>query len=257
VHGSPPGGEFDNFVGAYDMHTYHVIGNERQKLLVQWSAWAHARKKPFFLSEFGINPPWGDRCKSYAAVLMAAETVVGGLSVGVDGFNRWSFLNRGNIDGQWQLVRTWDIKNRKHMEEAEPEPVPYYGYGLITRFTAKHSDILECKVAGDLQRQQLAGALRSPAGNITIFLLNLNKADCEATLALDGLKTPLMLHPYVVSELALAQPDFTLIPGEPIAFSSQSPQTALKLPPQSITTLTTFRLLPADPGIIEDAPRRP
>jgi hypothetical protein len=257
VNGAMLNAEFDKFIGAYDTHTYQVIGEQRWKVLAQWSEWAHARKKPFFLSEFGIDPPWGDRPKSYPAVLLAAETVLYGLSVGVDGFNRWSFLNRGDLDGHWQLVRTWDIKNRRHLEQAEPELVPYMGYAMLTRFTAKHSGILDCRVTGSPKRQELAGALRSPAGNITILLLNLNKADCDATLALDGSAAPLKLHPYVVSEPALAKPDFALAPGAPLIFSPQSPQTALRLPPLSITTLTTFRLLPADPGIIEDAPRQP
>jgi len=32
---------------------------------------------------------------------------VRGINAGVDGFNRWSFINRGDLDGQWQLLRTW------------------------------------------------------------------------------------------------------------------------------------------------------
>ncbi|MEI6972644.1 MAG: hypothetical protein WCL44_14145, partial [bacterium] len=151
--GLPPDGEFDNYVGAYDTHTYNNV-KDRHALFATWSAVAHARKKPFFLSEFGINPPWGDRPKSYDAVLHGAETVMGGLAVGVDGFNRWSFLNRGDIDGQWQLVRTWDIGKTTYLAEAVPEPVPYMGYAMLTRFTAKHSELLDCRVAGDARERK-------------------------------------------------------------------------------------------------------
>ena len=38
------------------------------------------------------------------AVVKDAELIVRGINGGVAGFNKWSFLNRGDLDGQWQLL---------------------------------------------------------------------------------------------------------------------------------------------------------
>ena len=76
---------------------------------------AHARGVPFFFSELGTwvgkDPegwPVSAVPRSYANQLHNAEKVIHGINLGMDGFNRWSFTNRGDLDGQWQLVRTWD-----------------------------------------------------------------------------------------------------------------------------------------------------
>ena len=100
--------------------------------------------------------------KSYPAQMLNAEKVVAGLNAGVDGFNRWSFVNRGDLDGQWQLVRTWNPIGWDYCKEVRAEPVPYYAYGILTRFTAKHSRLLQ--VQGDIESTPVA-AMRSPKGN--------------------------------------------------------------------------------------------
>jgi len=56
------------------------------------------------------------------AVLSNAEVVIRALNVGVDGLNRWSFTNRGDLDGQWQLVRSWDRERKAFFEEVAPSP---------------------------------------------------------------------------------------------------------------------------------------
>lgn len=251
--------DFDDAVGAYDIHAYCPMDPLRAGKLARWAAWAHESKKPFFLSEFG-NPDLGvggsdPGPRSYPAVLCNAEAVLRGLAAGVDGFNRWSFLNRGDLDGQWQLVRTWDTKSRRHTEQAEPEPVPYAGYGMLTRLTAKHSDVLAVQTAGGSKDLTLAAALRSPGGNVTVLLLNLAGADCEATVILDGLTAPLTLHLYAISEPELNKPGFALAPGEELTLGPRRLQASVGLPARSIKALTSFRLAPGDPGIIEDRPR--
>jgi hypothetical protein len=35
-----------------------------------------------------------------------ASLVVRGINAGVYGFNRWSFTNRGDLDGQWRSIKT-------------------------------------------------------------------------------------------------------------------------------------------------------
>jgi hypothetical protein len=46
---------------------------------------------------------------------------------------------RGRLDGQWQLVRTWDIAKKRYCNEVTPEAVAHYGYGIISRFLSKYS----------------------------------------------------------------------------------------------------------------------
>ena len=69
-----------------------------QSRLADWANWAHKQDKPLFLSELGTvlygtetgHPGPG----TYEAALQNAELVVRGMNVGVDGFNRWSYVNR-------------------------------------------------------------------------------------------------------------------------------------------------------------------
>ena len=40
----------------------------------------------------------------------------------MDGYIRWSFANRGDLDGQWQMVRTFNPANWTFLERVTPEP---------------------------------------------------------------------------------------------------------------------------------------
>ncbi len=44
------------------------------------------------------------------AVVKDVELIVRGTNEGVAGFNKWGFLNRGDLDGQWQLIDTRNIE---------------------------------------------------------------------------------------------------------------------------------------------------
>jgi len=50
--------------------------------------------------------------KSFKASLSNASDIFMGMNLGVDAFNRCSFTNRGDIDGQWQLVKTYNIPTK-------------------------------------------------------------------------------------------------------------------------------------------------
>ena len=93
---------------------------------------------------------------SYESALKDAELVVRRINAGVDGFNRWSFLNRGDLDGQWQFIETWDRRRGKLLKQYTPHPNTYFVLGLLSRFTAKHSDVLGCRVDGGRKRHLAA-----------------------------------------------------------------------------------------------------
>jgi hypothetical protein len=58
---------------------------------------------------------------TWPAAIKDAELVVRALNVGAEGFNRWSFVNRGDLDGQWQLVDTWDPATQ-NLLRTQPSP---------------------------------------------------------------------------------------------------------------------------------------
>ncbi|HUT32008.1 MAG TPA: hypothetical protein VNE39_00895 [Planctomycetota bacterium] len=252
--------DFDAHVGAYDIHWLSGVDAARQELLAEWTAWARERSKPLFLSElgevrFGIGPA-DPGPASFRSAVANAEAIVRGLAVGVDAFSRCSFLNRGNIDGQWQLLRTWDAKHDKHFGEAAIEPVPYYAYALLSRFTAKHSEVLKTQVAARSRRRKApdipAAALRSPKGSLTILLVNPTEAEHEAVIELSDLAAPVKLFRYQLTEAALNDAAFKFAPTAEHRLSKDAASFAEKLPPLSITTLTTYALAPDAPGAIAE-----
>ena len=207
--------DFDELIGAYDLHSYfaHFDGQRTgyplavaEKHMADWVAWAHERRKPFFLSELGTmvfgwrdsNPGPG----TYDAGLKDAELVVRAMNLGVDGFNRWSYTNRGDLDGHWQLVDTWDPQAKRLLEQFSPHPNTYYLYGLLSRFTAKHSAVLRSKVEGGrLGRQQrvFAAAIRSPGGQLTLLVVNDAEPSFDAAFTVEHLPAGSTLYRYRVT----------------------------------------------------------
>ena len=152
--------DFHEFLGAYDFHSYGENFDwlargamaQADRNTASWTAGAHREGKAFFLSEFGtMANGWGGDHPgpgSFPSVLKDAELVIRRLNAGVDGFNRWSFLNRGDLDGCWQFLDTWDPGQKRLLDQFVPHPNTYFVLGLLTRFLAKHSEVLKCQVDG-------------------------------------------------------------------------------------------------------------
>jgi hypothetical protein len=49
-------------------------------------------------------------------------------------------------EGVATLVDTWDRKGKRLLDRFTPHANVYYLYGLLSRFTAKHSSVLSCRV---------------------------------------------------------------------------------------------------------------
>lgn len=246
--------DFDQFIGAYDIHSYTGADEQRQAIWASWTKLAHERGKPLLLSEMGdMKLGWrGSNAgpKSFAAALSNAESVLRGLAVGIDAFNRWSFVNRGDLDGQWQLVRTWDIDKKKHFENVEPERVAYFGFGILTRFTAKHSDVLKCEV--ESASKVLAGALRSPKGNLTLIVANMGDEANDVTVEASNVGKTVDLFRYSVTQSDLNAEDFRLEPERRFRLSKGDSKISDAIRPQSITVYTTYRLEHDAAGITAD-----
>ena len=254
-------------LGAYDFHDYsadfdcrshgHITQQERNAAV--WTKYAHAQGKPVFLSEFGtmaygwVPDQPGPSCPQ--AVLAGSELVVRMLNCGVDGMNRWSFLNRGDLDGQWQFVDTWNRKEKKLLGDFVPHPNSYYCLGLLSRFTAKHSTVLASRVEGgkvaDWQRVFCA-ALRSPRGNLTLAVVNDAPLEFDLTLAMQGLPQPARLCRYRYGEAERDRTDVKVDPQREFSVGPASPAFSDKLPPNSLTIYSTYKLRHDAPGVITE-----
>ena len=190
--------DFDQSIGAYDLHSYCANFDWRgegggyplrvaEQRLAAWRQWSAERGKPLFLSELGAmvygwrtNDPGPS---TWPASIQNAELVVRALNLGIDGFNRWSFLNRGDLDGVWQMLDTWDSKQGALLKAFRPRPNAYFTYGLISRLTTKHSDIMASDLTGgriEATNRVFSAALRSPRREVTWIVIN------DAPRAWDG-----------------------------------------------------------------------
>ena len=83
---------------------------------------------------------------SFRASLKDTEMLIRSLQLGVDGVNHWSFVNRGDLDGQWQFVDTWERRGDKGwLADALPHEPSYYVLGLATRHVPRTPSSLPAK----------------------------------------------------------------------------------------------------------------
>ncbi|HTY11210.1 MAG TPA: cellulase family glycosylhydrolase [Bacteroidota bacterium] len=241
--------DFDDFVGAYDIHSYDGIDKSRATIIGDWVGWAHGKNKPFFLTELGnMKLGWGGDNpgpKSFGAALSNASDIVTCLNLGVDGINRWSFVNRGDMDGQWQLIQTWDRGRKMFLKQVQPESFAYYGFGVLSRFIGKYAAALESTV--NSEDIKLA-AVKNKTGEISIFLLNSSDADQSVALTITGNASRIGMFLYQVSEKLIASGNFRL-EGK-IEKETASGERTIVLPAKSISALTSLHLKPDSPGII-------
>jgi alpha-glucosidase len=240
--------DFDPYIGAYDIHSYQGIDQAKEKIVGDWVAWARKHGKPMFLTEIGdMRLGWKDSNpgpKSFAAALSNAESILRGLNAGAGAFNRWSFTNRGDLDGQWQLIRTWDIKNKRYLDEIEVEPAAFYGYGIITRFCAKHSWVVKTDPVKN--PEVLSQTLKSPDGMLTTYILNKSNATQRVSINLSGVAKK-KFYLYIATEQEVAKPGFKLKPVSEMVIKDGK-NMILELPGNSINALTNYNSLPDNPA---------
>jgi hypothetical protein len=244
--------DFDDSIGAYDLHSYNAVFDsmmgsynlsEAERRMAKWSDWAHAKGKPFFLSELGTMAfGWGNRDAgpaSYEAGLKNASLVVRGINAGVDGFNRWSFTNRGDLDGQWQLVRTWDPDAGRLLDRFEPQPNAYYQYAMLSRFTPKNAGVLATRVDAPFspgERKLVAATLRGPKDALTVILVNESEREADAAIEFEGLPEAVTLSRYAVTRAERDRVDVELRPQRKIAVARLLPD---RIPGMSIVVYLT------------------
>jgi hypothetical protein len=243
---------FDDYIGAYDIHSYDGIDYDGEEIIAQWANWAHSHNKPFFLSELGnMKLGWGKSNpgpKSFAASLSNASDIVRCMNLGTDAFNRWSFVNRGDLDGQWQLVHTWDIEKKKYVKIINPEPEAYYGFAMLTRFMGKYPDLIFWQTDRCIDGVKLT-AYRNRDQSISVLFVNNEKRPIRVKITFKDPEDKMKFNLYQVNESLLKQPGFQLNP-QPVDHPDQQPRTVVLLP-ESISLITTLNLRNSDPGVIE------
>ena len=240
---------FSQYFGAIDIHSYHGVAAKGEEILRQWADWAHQQGKPFFLTEYGnMSLGWGTddpNPKSFEAALSNASDVMRGMRAGVDAFNRWSFTNRGDLDGQWQLITTFDRAEKAYYDNVVPEPEAYYGFGIISRFLSKYSSVLKTQVPAP-DSVLMCNALKSPGGVLSVFLLNTSGKALEVEIGFSG-KIPDEMHLYQVSKELINSPGFEL---NKVKSFGEDEKCILLLPPGSISVITQHSLDSRDKGIV-------
>ena len=244
--------DFDEFIGAYDIHSYDGIDAKGETIIRDWVQWAHSRDKPFFLSEFGnMNFGWGGDHpgpKSFEAVLSNASDIISCLNLGVDGMNRWSFVNRGDLDGQWQLIQTWDREGKKYLEKIEPEHSAYFGFGIMSRFIGKYAAVVQSSVE-PLLPQIRTTAVLNKTGKLSVFFLNNSEHSEQVSLEIKGRDVKDRLYLYQMTQKLALAPGFCLEPIE--SEQDKAGRRLVALPGKSISVLSNYYLTSKDPGVIE------
>ena len=259
--------DFDELLGAYDFHSYDENFDSISKGQMRrfdrntaaWAAWAHQRGKPLFMSEIGtMANGWGAAHPGpggYNSALKDSELIVRRLNAGADGFNRWSFINRGDLDGQWQFIETWDRQAGKLLAHYTPHPNTYFVIGLLSRFTAKHSDVLACQLDGgilDKWQRVFAVALRSPKGHLTLAIVNDGTRGFELTVTLSGLAKAAQFYRYRITDQDRDRADLKIEPQAEFPLTVAGAASRDQLKPRSVTIYSTYKLAHSDPGIVAE-----
>lgn len=235
--------DFADVVGAFDIHSYGPLDDKGQAILADWARFAHAQNKPFFLTEMGdMSLGWGESHPgpaSFAAALSNADKVIRGINVGVDAFNRWSFTNRSDLDGQFQLLRTWDRDKKVYTLRVTTEPVAYYGYAILTRFIRKYSKVLQCTFAPEHSDTLQVAALRSPRGEFTFVVVHRGPKPVTLCWHVHGLEGDIRLQHFQVTESRLQSPDYNMQADRITSLSPSQATLHGTLPAQSITVYTS------------------
>ena len=186
------GADLNEAVDAYSMHHYasrfdwdveshniesNTMTETMETMVRPFAKYAHEHRKPFLMTEMGMfHYGWsrGDSAgiQRHDTTVLEAEFIVRALGAGADCVLRWAWLNPGDMDGWWQLLRTTDGSD-------EPMENSYRSYGTLCRFIGERAKILPVGVMHYPGTPVTAHALavENLDGTRTIFVVNDAYAD--------------------------------------------------------------------------------
>lgn len=238
--------EVHSYGGAFDWRTEHAFDwcypmRQGVEKFADWVAYARRHGKPFFLGELGTFDYGMGESKpepgSYDAALKDVEYAIRLANIGVDGFCRWSFVNRGNLDGQWQLVDTWDPAKDRLLGAISAHPNSFHLWGLLSRFISAGATVLDAKLTGggDGRFQRVFGtAVRNSDGSLTLAVVNDDKTAATLDARIEGADQDSGFYRYRVDLADRDRKDVEIRPHG--GFCARLIDT---LPPMSFTVYTT------------------
>lgn len=191
--------DFHSYNSVFDHESlpkpwYYHIGDRVDGLVRRYCQEAHHTGKGLYLTEVG-SMVYGYGSDVFApgcelSALKDTEMLIRSLSCGIDGFSRWSFTNRGDIDGQWQLIDTWSIENKYWLKEAKPHRPAFDLPGRAMRHVPKCAQIIPVAVTGGKlqgephQRVWAVGLRDAATAQRRILIVNNSEDPFEFTLDL-------------------------------------------------------------------------
>ena len=166
------------------------------------------------------------------------------MNLGIDGFNHWSFVNRGDQDGQWQFVDTWN-RCGTLARRAAPHRDAYYVLGLATRHLPHRAEVLATRWPEGRFPGCAASGLRpcavprTPALQFSLSMTRSNRGQRQFMME----ELPQRLA--VLRSLPNADPAKTLT-YQPVAVRDGAAE--LRLEPFSLTIVTDTPLPVDGPG---------
>ncbi|MBI2516318.1 MAG: hypothetical protein HYV95_05325 [Opitutae bacterium] len=230
-------------VGAYR------LGTRLKETLQPYRAETAAAGKGLFLTEFGTQT-YGYKADdpapgSFKASLKDTELLIRALNLGVDGLNHWSFTNRGDCDGQWQLVDTWDRQWKQWLPECVPHRDAYHVLGLAMRHVPHRAGVLATFEEGgrvqDGPRVWTAAVCSPSDSSVTVLIVNDADQPWTATVAGPVFDRPL----WQLNSVAGAAPQETL---RYASLPCRAGKATCLLPAFSLTVLTDTPLEPEAAG---------
>jgi len=271
-------GKYVSSIGAFSFHDYGATYDwwkskpfiaDDVDALKKWKDFGRKNGNlPVFMAEFGTMM-YGFTKDTVApsiwnSVLHDAQMMIRMSNAGIDGMNRWSFTNRGTLDGQWQLIDTWDTAKHCLKEKITPHKNAYYAIGLLTRFSAKYSDVLKTTVVGgkdsiiferldhskDTVHRIFATTFKK-GNNYSVFITNDSENEYPLELSFENKNKNIVLYLYSIDEKGNEGKTDCVI--EPLTECNVNNNSIIRgiIKPKSIMVYTTYKLGANDKGIVQ------
>jgi hypothetical protein len=199
---------------------------------------------------------WGEFAGSdnthYNWNIDVARWQIGSPQNGIDGFARWSYFNRDDLDGRFAFVQTMDRSTGKMLDRFVPAPNLYWMDGALSRYTAKGSRIYASSADHDALTATL---FQSPSGHWTLVAVN-----NDPVMALDtkfhfqSWSEKRVFHRYAVTTDSVRDRTEGVRLEADATFELTAEQQGLsdRLPPLSIVVYSDRLLAHDAPGISSD-----
>lgn len=197
---------------------------------------------------------WGEYAggdnRDYDWNIKQAKWQVGGYNNGIDGFARWNFLNRNDIDGNFSYILTWDVEKKELIRGSfQKQPNLYHIDGLISRLVARNSHVLtSCCSEADL----IPCAFRSQNGNYALDLVSQLPKTSSVSVTFQDLKENIVLYKYEITQDDKDVYDVELNTHKVFDLSPENPTFTDSVEPWSLVVYSTFQLSDDAKGIVED-----